>query len=76
MVNKSSQKLIESYLSNRMQFIQIGNKVSTMKPVLTGVPQGSIIGPLVRGIYGLTLKSKKIATKGISTDLICIGCQY
>ena len=29
-----------------MQFVQIGNQASTMKPVLTGVPQGSIIGLL------------------------------
>ena len=31
-----ARKLIESYLSNRTQFVQIGNQASTMKPVLTG----------------------------------------
>ena len=31
-VTNPAKKLIESY--NRMQFVQIGNKVSTMKPVM------------------------------------------
>ena len=29
-----------------MQFVQISNQAFSMKPVLTGVPQGSIIGLL------------------------------
>ena len=42
-ITNPARKLIESYLSNRTQFVQIGNQASTMKPVLKGVPQGSII---------------------------------
>ena len=45
-VTHPAKKLIESYLSNRKQFVQVGNIKSTMKQVSTGVPQGSIVGPL------------------------------
>ena len=63
-VTNPARKLIESYLSNRMQFVQIVNKASiTMKPVLTGVPQGPIIGPLRFNICinGIVKASQKFA---------------
>ena len=40
-------KLIESYLSNRQQFVTINISRSTSKTVTCGVPQGSVMGPLV-----------------------------
>ena len=49
-VTHPAKKLIESYLSNRKQFVQVGNIKSTMKQVSTGVPQGSIVGPLLFNI--------------------------
>ena len=48
--NKAKLSL-ESYLKNRKPFVQIGDVRSTMKQVLTGVPQGSIIGPLLFKIF-------------------------
>ena len=43
--------LLESYQKNRKQFVQIGDARSIIKQVLTGVPQGSIIGPLLFNIF-------------------------
>ena len=41
----------KSYLSNRTQFIQIGDKLSDVGNIKHGVPQGSILGPLLFLIY-------------------------
>ena len=39
--------LIRSYLTNRFQSVKIGDCLSTVLAVLSGVPQGSILGPLL-----------------------------
>ena len=40
-------KFIVNYLSGREQCVTIGNTKSLIKPVLSGVPQGSILGPIL-----------------------------
>ena len=44
-------KFIKSYLSNRKQFVHIGNVKSTTLDISVGVPQGSILGPLLFLLY-------------------------
>lgn len=43
--------LIKSYLSNRYQFVRLQNSQSSNLLIKTGVPQGSILGPILYLIY-------------------------
>ncbi len=49
--------LIESYITNRKQFIIIEDIKSEMLPMNTGIPQGSILGPLLFIIYIIDIAS-------------------
>ena len=54
---------IESFLSNRTQQVAFNGQLSVTQPVLFGVPQGSVLGPLLYVLYTAEL-DKVVARHG------------
>ena len=54
--SKNAFLLIQSYLKDRKQFVQINDKKSTLKAISYGVPQGSILGPALFNLYVADMK--------------------
>ena len=49
--SENSIGYIQSYLDNRLQRTNVNNNFSLWKDIFAGVPQGSILGPLIFNIY-------------------------
>lgn len=69
--------LLRSYLNNRKQFVQIKGHKSSHSAVEYGVPQGSVLGPLLFTIYLNDIKNLQLSGKlFIYADDICLFYPY
>ena len=65
-IKGTALQLFQSYLSNRLQFVEYDDTMSDTLEISTGVPQGSVLGPLLFLIY-----INDIAKSSDSFDFIC-----
>ena len=50
-MSDSAMELFRSYLNNRQQCINVGTRKSSLSTLMYGIPQGSVLGPILFSLY-------------------------
>lgn len=61
-------QILESYLENRFYRVKLEDEFSSLYPITSGVPQGSILGPLLYLIFTYDLPVNENCTVGTFAD--------
>jgi len=68
---------IRSYLSNRSQCVAMGTPQSNFVPLNTGVPQGSVLGPLLFSLIPLLLVNLLVhMASHINSTQMTLSCSF
>ena len=73
---KHSVNWFRSYLINRTFLVNLGNAFSQPACVSSGVPQGSIVGPLFFPIYINDMSQAVKCNLFLYADDTCLVCQH
>lgn len=72
--------LLTSYVTNRQCFTQIGEEKSTLNKIKYGIPQGSVLGPLLFSLYVNDIKqlarNAEINLFADDTNIFCSSKSY
>ena len=76
-ISQNNLKWFKSYLTDRFQFVTCNNNSSSLKPLSVGVPQGSILHPILFLIFVNDLpncfKNSKASLYADDSTLTCTG---
>ena len=64
--------MFASFLTNRFQYVSLENHQSNLKKINYGVPQGSVLGPLLFNVYINDISTSVTSTPRLFADDTCL----